>query len=221
MKVLVIEDSRAQALYIQRMLEAEGHTITLAENLASARNLARTGDFEVYLVDRFLPDGDGLDLIREIRSAGDQTPALIVTTMGELEARLEGLRSGADDYITKPYSVEELVLRLGRFSRVTSTETAVLEADPIRMDSSAHRVWVGDQEVTLTATEFALLHLLVSAQGRVWRMPEILEQVWGLRHDPGTNRVAVYIRHLRNKIGDQLIHTVRGVGYVFDPERAS
>ena len=203
---------------LRSMLESCGYEVTVEATLAGARARRGEREFGAFLVDRWLPDGDGLDFVRDLRSAGDDTPAVIITSMTELEHRLDGLRGGADDYMSKPFSVEELRLRLERLTKRRGEPKPVVSG-PLRMDSVAHRVWVRDQEVVLTATEFALLELLTGQSGRVFRMAEILEQVWGLRHDPGTNRVAVYVRHLRSKIGPGLIHSVRGVGYVFDPNR--
>jgi two-component system response regulator QseB len=120
--------------------------------------------------------------------------------------------------MAKPFHLEELLLRLKRITKRGTTDT-VINAGPVRIDQLAHRVWVRDDEVILTVTEFNLLTMLASQPGRVYTHTELLQQVWGLNHDPGTNRVAVYIRHLRMKIGEGLVHTIRGRGYTFDQDR--
>lgn len=164
------------------------------------------------------PIGDGLSLVAHLRAHGDETPIIMLTTMDKNDQRIEGLRTGADDYLGKPFTMEELALRLhkllGRRARTT-----LLEAGPIKIDPLGHRTWVRDEEIELTAKEFDLVSLLLSNQGRVLTTAQLLQRVWGLQHDPGTNRVAVYINRVRTKIGPGLIHTVRSIGYVFDPNR--
>jgi two-component system response regulator PrrA len=218
MRVLVMEDSRSLAKFLEKGLSEAGFQVVLAETIAIARETVATEDVDAMVLDRWLPDGDGVELVKEWRERGVDTPMIMLTSMSDLERRLEGLRAGADDYMAKPFSLQELVLRLNRLlnRRVSNKEVKV---GNIRIDPTGHRTWVDEVEVFLTVTEFALLKLLAENKGRVCSTTELLEQVWGLRHDPGTNRVAVYIRHLRSKLGTGLIHTVRGIGYVLDPDR--
>ena len=219
MRILLLEDSRAQARLLLKGLEKNGCTVTHTETIAETHEAYAPNSFDALILDRWVPDGDGIDVLRTLREAGDETPAIILTSMGELNKRLEGLRAGADDYMAKPFHLEELLLRLRRITNRGRASTEI-SCGPVQIDQLAHRVWVGEEEIILTVTEFNLLAMLAGEPGRLFTHAELLQQVWGLNHDPGTNRVAVYIRHLRMKIGGGLIHTVRGRGYTIDPERS-
>lgn len=218
MRILLLEDSRAQAKLLVRGLEANGCNVSHTETIAETTSVYEFGAFDALILDRWVPDGDGIEVLRHIRGSGDETPAIILTSLGELNKRLEGLRAGADDYMSKPFHLEELLLRLRRITNRGQNDTQIT-CGPLRIDQLAHRVWVDSEEVILTVTEFNLLTMLAAEPGRVFTHTELLQQVWGLNHDPGTNRVAVYIRHLRQKIGEGHIHTVRGRGYTLDSER--
>jgi DNA-binding response OmpR family regulator len=166
-----------------------------------------------------LPDGDGLDLLRELRRAGDATPAICVTARDPVQDRVEGLEAGADDYLIKPFAFEELLARMAAVCRRARAGELLRVAD-LRIDVRAHRAWRGDQELALTPQEFRLLLVLAQGAGTVLSRRDLLERVWDTHHDPGTNVVDVYVRYLRNKVerpdAPTLIHTVRGVGYVID-----
>ncbi len=220
MKILIIEDAIRLGRFLLQGLEEEGYRAMLARSLGEARELLREQDFQLILVDRMLPDGDGLALIRALRSAGDDTPAICLSAMDAVDDRVAGLREGADDYLTKPFSYEELLARIDSVTR--RRRPAVREQIAIGdlvIDLPGRRVTRGGRRCELTTREFDLLCTLARNQGRVLSRTQLLEQVWGLQYDPGTNVVDVYIRYLRRKLGDGLIHTVRGVGYVLDRDR--
>ena len=224
MRILLIEDSVAVARVIARGLRGDGHEVDVAADLARARE-ALAAPFDVLLVDRVLPDGDGLDLIRERRGAGDRTPAICVTSRDPVRDRVEGLEAGADDYLVKPFAIEELLARVHAVRRRAVLAEATPPAEDLRVadlrvDVRAHRAWRGADELPLTPQEFRLLLVLTQHAGRVLSRRDLLVRVWGTHHDPGTNVVDVYVRYLRQKLErpglPSLIHTVRGVGYVLE-----
>jgi two-component system OmpR family response regulator len=219
MRILVVEDERKIAGFLQRGLEDEGHRVDVASDLAAARLAIAAADHDLLVVDRMLPDGDGLALIRELRRGGSTTPAICVTARDRVEEKVEGLYGGADDYLVKPFAFDELLARIAAVLRRNATAGALVVGD-LRIDVPARRVWRGEQEIRLTAREFDLLRYLAEHPGRVLSRTRLLDAVWDTTHDPGTNTVDVYISYLRAKIDKgfdrPLLHTVRGVGYVLE-----
>ncbi|RME24452.1 MAG: DNA-binding response regulator [Deltaproteobacteria bacterium] len=220
MHILVVEDSPAIARFLQRGLSEEGHRVVVATDLESARDHLATREPQVIIVDRMLPDGDGLDLVRELRRRGRSVPAICLTARERVDERVEGLRSGADDYLVKPFSFEELLARIEAVAR-RAGRGEMLRVGPIEIDIARHRVSRSGRVVELTAREFDLLVALARHPGRVLSRTRLLDQVWQMQVDPGTNRVDVYVGYLRKKLGSDVIRTVRGVGYVMDPEQFS
>jgi len=218
-RILVIEDERKIAGFLQRGLSEEGHRVDVAADLLAARRLLAGSQPDLLIVDRMLPDGDGLALVRELRRAGQRTPAICLTARDRLEERVEGLYGGADDYVVKPFIFEELLARIAAVTRRVPTADHV-EVGDLVIDIAGRRVRRGDQELRLTTREFDLLRYLAEHQGRVLSRTRLLEAVWDTTHDPGTNAVDVYISYLRAKVDKgfdrPLIHTVRGVGYVLE-----
>lgn len=219
MRILVIEDDPKIAGFLSRGLTAEGHRVEVMHDLAGARAALNVGAYDLLLVDRMLPDGDGLALVRELRRRGVRTPALCLTARDRVEERVEGLHGGADDYLVKPFDFEELLARIAAVLRRTPAADR-LEVGDLVVDVAARRVHRGGVEVRLTAQEFALLRYLAEHAGRVLSRTRLLDAVWGVTHDPRTNVVDVYISYLRAKIDKgferPLIHTVRGAGYVLE-----
>lgn len=218
--ILIVEDDPRVADFLVRGLKAEGFPVQHARTGPQGLELARRGDLALLILDLMLPGINGLELCQTFRAEGGQTPVLMLTAMSTTEDKVNGLRLGADDYLTKPFDFEELLariealLRRGRDlrPRVTTLQVADLVLDRERM-----RVERAGQPITLTAKELAFLELLMSAPGRVYSRERILANVWGTHEDPLTNIVDVYVRRLRMKIdGDhavQLLQTVRGLGY--------
>lgn len=218
--ILIVEDDPRVADFLVRGLKAEGFAVQHARTGPQGLELARRGDLALLVLDLMLPGINGLELCQTFRAEGGQTPVLMLTAMSTTEDKVNGLRLGADDYLTKPFDFEELLariealLRRGRDlrPRVTTLQVADLVLDRERM-----RVERAGQPITLTAKELAFLELLMSAPGRVYSRERILANVWGTHEDPLTNIVDVYVRRLRMKIdGDhavQLLQTVRGLGY--------
>jgi DNA-binding response OmpR family regulator len=219
MRILVIEDEKRISAFLTRGLGEEGHQVDVREDLASAREAAATGSYDLLVVDRMLPDGDGLDVVRSLRRRGDATPAICLTARDRVGEKVQGLYEGADDYVVKPFSFEELLARIAAVTRRGGSGSRI-EVGDLAIDVAGHRVRRAGRELKLTAREFALLRTLAENAGRVMSRTRLLEQVWDLSHDPGTNVVDVCISELRSKVdGDfdrPLIHTVRGVGYVLE-----
>jgi len=217
MHILVVEDEPKIAGFLRRGLEDEGHRVEVVGELAAARLALELTPFDLILLDRMLPDGDGLTLVRELRRRDDRTPTLCLTARDRVEERVEGLYGGADDYLVKPFSFDELLARIAAVVRRSPSGPALEVAD-LRLDVPARRVSRAGQELRLTAREFDLLRYLAEHAGRVISRTRLLEAVWDTVHDPGTNSVDVYISYLRAKVDKghavPLIHTVRGVGYM-------
>jgi DNA-binding response OmpR family regulator len=220
MRVLVVEDERKIARFLQRGLEEEGHRVDVARDLRDGRLAVAGAAYDLLLVDRMLPDGDGLSLVRELRRQNVAVPAICLTARDRVEERVEGLYGGADDYLVKPFSFAELLARIAAVFRRSPGGADTLEVGDLRIDVRERRVYRGDTEIRLTAREFELLRYLAEQRGRVLSRTRILEAVWDTQHDPGTNTVDVYVSYLRAKIDKPfdrpLIHTVRGVGYVLE-----
>jgi len=222
MRILVIEDDRTTGDYILQGLRQEGHIADLCRNGRDGLIAAQTSDFDVLVVDRMLPDLDGLSLVRTLRAAKNLTPALFLTALGGIDDRIEGLNAGGDDYLVKPFAFGELSARINALARRPQLREAevVLSAGDLRMDLIRRRVSRGDVEIDLLPREFALLECLLRRKGRVQTRTMLLEAVWDLGFDPQTNVVESHISRLRAKIdkpfATELIQTVRGAGYRID-----
>ena len=219
MKVLLVEDDREAADYLVRAFTEAGLTITHVDNGEDGQHLAETGEYDVFILDRMLPKLDGLSLLKNVRAAGINTPALILSALGEVDDRVEGLRSGGDDYLTKPYAFSELLARvevLGRRVAAGEAETT-LRVGELELDRLAHTVVREGKKVLLQPREFRLLAYLMQNAGRVVTRTMLLEKVWDYHFDPQTNVVDVHISRLRSKIDKDfekpMLQTVRGVGY--------
>lgn len=219
MYILVVEDEPKIAGFLRRGLEEEGHRVEVATAIAEGRLALELGSPDLLIVDRMLPDGDGLSLVRELRRAGATVPAICLTARDRVEERIEGLYGGADDYIVQPFAFGQLLARIAALTR-RGPNAERIEIGDLLIDVPARRVQRGDTELRLTAKEFDLLRYLAENRGRVMSRTRLLEAVWDTTHDPGTNAVEVYISYLRAKVDKgfehPLIHTVRGVGYVVE-----
>jgi DNA-binding response OmpR family regulator len=219
LRILLVEDERPIASFVARGLREEGHAVEVVEDLAAAR-LRLAEDWDLLLVDRMLPDGDGLQLVRDERRRGSRVPAICLTARDRVAERVEGLYGGADDYLVKPFAFEELLARISAVNRRGAGTDERLVVGDLVLDLAAHRVTRAGADVDLTAQEFRLLRFLAEHRGRVLSRTRLLEAVWDVHHDPGTNVVDVYVGYLRAKLDRgrerPLLHTVRGVGYVLE-----
>ena len=218
MRILVVEDERTLAGFIEQALRAEGHAVTVVHDGLDAELQALSGDYALVLLDLMLPGKGGLEVLDAIRTRRPELPVIVLTAQGAIEQRVEGLDRGANDYVTKPFSFEELLARVRAQLRApTQHEASVLEAGDITIDLRTRRVERGEQEVRLTAREFELLAYLARHPDQVLSREQILNAVWGFDFDPGTKVLEVYIGYLRRKLGAVdgagPIETVRNVGY--------
>lgn len=221
MRILVVEDEAGILDFLMRGLSDEGHTVFAAGDLAQARVQLTQAEPDLLLLDRMLPDGDGLELVAGARAAHPELAIICLTARDRVEDRIEGLYGGADDYLVKPFAFDELLARIAAVFRRHAAPDRLQVGDLI-VDVRARRVHRGGDEVRLTAREFDLLRYLAEHSGRVLSRAQLLDAVWGTTHDPRTNLVDVYISYLRAKIDRDrkaaLIHTVRGVGYVLEDQ---
>jgi DNA-binding response OmpR family regulator len=218
MRVLVVEDEQAIAEFIRRGLEAEGYTVTVAADGERGSVLAQTGDYDLVLLDVLLPKRSGLEVLREIRARAPELPVIVLTARDAIEQKVEGLDLGADDYVTKPFALEELLARVRALLRRPDQRSgSVLECAGIKLDLQTRKVEHAGQEVRLTSREFELLTYFMRHPNQVLSRPQILNAVWGYDFDPGTNVLEVYIGYLRRKLAaagnEAPIETVRSAGY--------
>ncbi len=219
MRILLIEDDREAAAYLSKALREAGHVADHAADGDSGAALAADGGYDVLVVDRMLPKRDGLSIVEELRQRGDQTPALFLSALGQVDDRVAGLRAGGDDYLPKPYAFSELLARveaLGRRKKSGTVETVYRVGD-LELDRLGHTVTRGNQTIPLQPREFRLLEYLMKHAGQVVTRTMLLENVWDYHFDPQTNVIDVHVSRLRAKIdkgfGEPLLHTVRGAGY--------
>lgn len=216
MRILVVEDNPRIAGFLKKGLSEEGYAVTVAGDGDEGFERARGEEFDAAVVDVMLPGRSGIEMVRDLRGEGDALPILLLTARDRTEEKVEGLDAGADDYLTKPFDFTELMARLRALLRRSSGAPApVLRAGPLEMNPATREVRRDDELVPLTPKEFALLEYLLRNQNRPLSRATIMEHVWGIRFDPGTNVVDVFINSLRKKLDPErtLIQTVRGIGY--------
>ena len=221
MRVLLIEDDSGVADYIVKGLRESGYQVEHAADGKQGLILATSENFDALVVDRMLPNVDGLTIIQTLRAANDTTPALILSALGEVDDRVKGLKAGGDDYLVKPFAFAELLARVrALLRRGGPSRPDRLIYEDLELDRVAHQAQRRGKKLDLTPKEFQLLEYLMLHPERVVRRTELLEKVWDLSFDPMSNVVDVHVGHLRRKLRgpeedpDPLVHTVRGVGYV-------
>ena len=221
MRILVVDDDQAVRESLRRALVLEGYDVELAEDgTAALRSLTQSAP-DAIVLDLQMPDGEGLEVCRRLRTLGDTTPVLMLTARDAVGDRVEGLDAGADDYLVKPFDLAELFARLRALLRrktPSSSDSDLLRFDDLSLDLMSREVRRGDRSFVLTKIEFELLELFMNHPRQVLTRDNILDQVWGYDFDSGTNSLAVYIGYLRRKTEEngepRLLQTVRGVGYV-------
>ena len=219
MRVLVIEDDLEMADFIEKVLIEAGHSVDKAIDGERGLELARSADFDALVVDRMLPEKDGLTLVKEYRESGGTTPTLFLSALGDVQNRVQGLKVGADDYLAKPFAATELAARVEALGRRVSGEpqVTVLKAGDLEMNLLSRKVTRAGQKIDLQPREFRLLEYLMRHAGQVVTRTMLLEKVWDYTFDPQTNVIDVHVSRLRAKIDKEfdepLLHTVRGSGY--------
>jgi len=222
MKIAIIEDDKETRNYIAKGLKESGFTVDSASDGLEGLLLAKTGAYDVLVIDRMLPQLDGLTLVKTLRSSGCTVPVLFLTTMCGIDDRVEGLNAGADDYLVKPFAFSELAARVNALLRrpQMTVEPTYLQVQDLEIDLLKRVVKRGGQAIELQPTEFRLLEYLARHAGQVVTRTLLLENVWDFHFDPKTNMVETHISRLRGKLNaggkPELILTVRGAGYIMD-----
>lgn len=212
MRILVVEDEARIASFIVKGLRARGYEVDTTRTGAEA--VQRAAGFDLVVLDLTLPDLDGFDVLRQLRTQGEAVPVIVLTARGEVEDRVVGLRSGADDYMTKPFAFDELVARIeARLRERPSRAATSLEAHGITLDLIGRRAEADGRSAKLSARELALLEVLLRRPEEVLSREQLLSRVWSFDFDTGTNVVDVYVGYLRRKLGNDVVETVRGAGY--------
>ena len=220
MRLLIIEDDRDAAEYLAKAFREVGHVADVAADGEDGLAMAQAAAYDVLIVDRMLPKRDGLSIIATLRAESNETPALILSALGQVDDRVKGLRAGGDDYLAKPYAFSELLARVEVLSRRRTgrAEETVYRVADLELDRLSHRVSRSGEEIVLQPREFRLLEYLMKHAGQVVTRTMLLENVWDYHFDPQTNVIDVHISRLRAKIDKgytpPLLHTVRGAGYI-------
>ena len=222
MRVLIVEDDPAIVRFLERGLAAHGYQAVTADNGQDGVILAAEESVDFVLLDIMLPGMDGQEVLRRIRARRPNLPVLMLTARDEVRDKVSALDGGADDYLTKPFDLDELLARMRALvRRADQPEASKIEMGDLKMDLRSHRVWRGEKSVELSTREFALLEYFVRHGGQVLSRQQILSAIWDYAFDPGSNVVDVYVSYLRNKLDRRgepsIISTVRGAGYRFEP----
>lgn len=223
MKLLVVEDEEKSASFLYNGLTEGGFVVDLAYDGEAGLHMARTGEYDLMILDLLLPKKDGWAVLKEVRTMARALPVIVLSAIGETMDRVRGLDLGADDYLAKPFAFSELLARVRSvLRRGPDRHTEVLRIGDVELDVARHRVSRAGNRMELTLKEFQLLSLLMRRSGELVTRRTISEQIWEMHFDSGTNVVDVHIRRLRAKLDDtspnKLIHTVRGMGYMFEPK---
>lgn len=223
MRILIIEDDPAMQKLLSKRLSDEFYTVDLCCDGLDGLAYAQASEYDCILLDLMIPKISGLDVLHQLRQAGNKAYILIITAMGAVEERIKGLNAGADDYLSKPFSLDELIARIRALvRRQNENKNQYMALEDLNIDTTAHLVTRGDKTIELTAKEYALLEYLIRNKGVVLTRTQISENVWDDSYYTESNIVDVYIRYLRNKIDKgfekKLIHTIRGFGYVMRVE---
>jgi DNA-binding response OmpR family regulator len=218
-RILIAEDEKRIASFLEKGLKANGFATEVAEDGEGALMLARSGKFDLLILDLGLPGRDGLDVLRELRERESNLPVVILTARDSVRDTVVGLEGGADDYITKPFRFEELLARVRvRLRGERGTEPTVLRNGDAVLDLRTRQIVLGGKTIDLSAREFALAEIFFRHPGQVLSREQLLSQVWGYDFDPGSNIVDVYVGYLRRKLGKERIASIRGMGYRLEKE---
>jgi DNA-binding response OmpR family regulator len=219
-RILIAEDEARLASFLEKGLRASGFTTTVVGDGPSVNTVAKDDDFDLLILDLGLPGKDGLDVLRDLRTAGQRLPVIVLTARGDPYDRIAGLETGADDYLPKPFHFEELVARSRPRLRDegSADEQTQLRVGGVSLDLRTRWASVNGEKIELSAREFELLRTFLEHPDQVLSREQLLARVWGYDYDPGSNVVDVYVGYLRRKLGQDRFETVRGVGYRFKAE---
>jgi len=224
MRILLVEDDKKLAGYLQKGLTEEQYAVDVYHDGGSGVYWAKKFDYDVIILDIMLPVKDGMTVCKEIREKGIVTPVIMLTAKDTVEDKIKGLDLGADDYLAKPFSFDELLARIrALLRRAQKYKTRILKVADLELDPVAHKVARAGKEIALTGKEYALLEYLMRNTGRIVTETNIIDHVWDMQSEPFTNVVSVYIYYLRNKVDKgfdkKLIHTVRTLGYIMRDDK--
>jgi len=224
MKILVVEDEKKVASFLKKGLEQEYYTVDVAHEGRAGLDLSLTEDYDMIILDIMLPLMDGITVLKEIRNAKLDVPVLMLTAKDSTENKVEGLDSGADDYLAKPFALEELLARVrALIRRKEKVKNLILSAEDLTLDTQTHKVKRGENEINLTPKEYSILEYLLRNKNHVVSRMKLTEHVYEYQFDPDTNVIDVYINKLRNKIDkdseQRILHTIRGIGYMIKENR--
>jgi DNA-binding response OmpR family regulator len=213
--ILVVDDEPLITAFVEKGLRASGYTTTAVHDAASALHVLDTATIDLVVLDIGLPDRTGLEVLAELRGRGNDVAVILLTARNEIESTVAGFEHGADDYMTKPFRFEELLVRVRARLRTldAGASSTRIERGGVTVDLLTHRVRTGDREYDLSTTELRLLETLMRNAGQVLTRQQLLDRVWGFDYDGGSNVVEVYVGYLRRKVGRSTIETVRGSGY--------
>ena len=215
-RVLIAEDEARLASFLEKGLRSSGYTTTVVPDGPQASIMARDDEFDLLILDLGLPGKDGIEVLRELRAAGQRLPVIILTARDDPSDKVEGLEAGADDYLAKPFHFEELLARVrARLRGDRQEEDRALRVGEISLDLRTRWASAGGETIELSAREFELLRTFLQHPDQVLTREQLLSHVWGYDYDPGSNVVDVYVGYLRRKLGSRRFETVRGVGYRF------
>ena len=213
-RILIAEDQPRISSFIEKGLTSHGYSTTTVPDGISAEDFARDSDFDLMILDLGLPGTDGIEVLTRIRRRGERLPVIVLTARDSIRDRVRGLDLGADDYLTKPFSFDELLARIRvRLRDIGTREPTTLSAGGVVLDVQTRRADVDGTSIELTAREYQVLEFLFRHPDQVISRQQLLSHIWGYDFDPGSNVVDVYIRYLRKKLGNDVIQTVRGMGY--------
>jgi DNA-binding response OmpR family regulator len=217
-RILIVEDEERIASFLQKGLTSNGYSTSTVGTGEGALSFLRSGEFDLMILDIGLPDIDGFEVLRRFRTSDHETPVIILTARDGVRETVSGLEGGADDYVTKPFSFEELLARIrARMRSERAPEETVLQAGDAALDLRTRRLTVGGRTMELSAREFSMAELFFRHPEQVLSREQLLSNVWGYDYDPGSNVVDVYVGYLRKKLGKERIKTLRGIGYRHDP----
>ena len=214
MRVLLIEDEQWLGQAVRDQIEKDGHPTDFVANLADARRHLSAATYDLILLDLLLPDGRGLDFLRELRASGSNVPVIILTALDQVSNRIAGLNAGADDYLVKPFDLSELSARVSAVARrYAGNPNPLVNLGDLRIDTAGHSVMRGETRVDLTASEWALLEALIQHPGMIVSRARLEERLYSFNEEVGSNTIEVHMSRLRKKLGADVIETLRGLGY--------